>query len=157
MQRSMRRKDRELDREEALAVIDKCSFAVLATVNPDGSPYTVPLSIARDNELLYFHSAMEGHKIDNLKHDKRVSLCCVGDHRIVPEEFALFYESAIVSGKAEEIINDDEKIHALKIISLRHTPKIMHMFDAEIAKDLSRTSVWKITIDEISGKGRRPE
>ena len=45
--RTMRRKDRELPRELALAVTDKCAYSVLATVNPDGSPYCVPLSFVR--------------------------------------------------------------------------------------------------------------
>ena len=39
----MRRKDREMDRDFALQVLDKCEYAVLATVNPDGTPYCLSL------------------------------------------------------------------------------------------------------------------
>ena len=155
MQNIMRRKDRELSRDEALAVIDKCQYAVMATVNPDGSPYCLPLSIAREGESIFFHSAKEGHKIDNIRKNNSVCLTCAGDVETVPGEFALFYESAIVNGTAHEITEREEMIHALKVISQRHTPDVMAMFDSEIKKDLGRTAVWKISINNISGKGRR--
>jgi len=153
----MRRKDRELTKDSALEIVDKCSYSVMSTVNPGGDPYCIPLSIARNGEWLYFHSAKEGHKIDNLKSNSRVCVACVGDLRTVPEEFALFYESAVINGTAMEITDREEMIHALRIISERFTPAIMEKFDDEIQKALDRTAVWKISIDRISGKGRRPE
>ena len=153
----MRRKDRELTKDSALEIVDKCLYSVMATVNPDGAPYCIPLSIARNGEWLYFHSAKEGQKIDNLKSSNKVCVICVGDLMTVPGEFALFYESAVINGTAMEIIDREEMIHALRIISERFTPAIMDKFDDEIQKNLGRTAVWKISIDRISGKGRRPE
>ncbi|MCL2601490.1 MAG: pyridoxamine 5'-phosphate oxidase family protein [Treponema sp.] len=150
----MRRTDREKPREFALDVVDRCAYSVLATVNPDGAPYCVPLSLAREGEWLYFHSAHEGHKIDNLRGNNRVCVCCVGDINEAPGEFSIRYESAIVKGVALEITDSKEKIHALKCISVRYTPKIMADFDKEIEKNLHRTGVWKIRIDEITGKGK---
>ena len=150
----MRRKDRQLSREHALAIADKCAYMVLATVNPDGSPYCIPLSMARDGEWLYFHSASEGHKIDNLKSREKVCISCVGDVKELAGVFSIGYESAIISGSAGEITGREEKIHALTLISQRYTPKNMAAFDEAIDKDLARTGIWKIHIDEISGKGK---
>jgi len=150
----MRRKDRELNRDSALAVVDKCFYSVLATISTDGSPYCIPLSMAREGECVYFHSAKEGHKVDNLRHNNRVCISCVGYAQVVPGSFALFYESAIINGVALEITDHEEMIHALEIISRRYTPDIMDAFDNEIKKNIDRTSVWKISIDEICGKGR---
>ena len=53
----MRRKDREMDREFALAVTDKCEYATLAMAAKDGEPYGVPVTSARDGEKIYFHCA----------------------------------------------------------------------------------------------------
>ena len=153
----MRRKDRELTKDSALAVVDKCSFAVLATISADGNPYCIPLSLAREGEWIYFHSAKEGRKIDNLRHDNRVCISCVGYARAVPGAFALFYESAVINGIALEITDREEMIRALEIICRRHTPDIMDAFDNEIQKNIDRTSVWKISIDEISGKHGRTQ
>ena len=152
--RNMRRKDREKPREYALAVADNCVYSVMATVNPDGTPYCVPLSMARDGEWLYFHSALEGHKIDNLRHLNRVCVSCVGEVRAVPEKFSIGYASAIINGTAQEVTGREEKIHALDLISRRYTPANMDAFDQEIEKLLDVTGIWKIHIDEISGKGK---
>jgi nitroimidazol reductase NimA-like FMN-containing flavoprotein (pyridoxamine 5'-phosphate oxidase superfamily) len=148
----MRRKDRERDRSFAETVVDKCLYAVLATVNDDGSPYCVPLSIVREGEWIYFHGAHEGHKIDNLKSRNRVCLSCVGDAGEPPDRFTVVYESALVSGAAEEVRQDEEKIRALRLLCRRHTPANMAAFDAEISRAYKAAAVWKIHIEEISGK-----
>ncbi|MDR2798982.1 MAG: pyridoxamine 5'-phosphate oxidase family protein [Treponema sp.] len=148
----MRRKDREMPRDFAEAVIDRCVYGVLATVNEDGTPYCIPLSIVREGEWLYFHSAQEGQKIDNLQARNRVCLCCVGETRVPEGRFTMEYTSAVVFGRAELVQGDDEKVHALRLLCLRYTPQAMADFDKAIARQLARTGVWKIHIDEISGK-----
>ena len=153
--KSMRRKDREQPGEFALAVADNCAYSVMATVNPDGSPYCIPLSFAREGEWLYFHSAKEGHKIENLRRDSRVCISCVGEVKAVPGSFSLYYESAVIKGTASEITSPEEKINALALISRRYTPDNMAAFNETIERELDLTSVWKIRIDEISGKGRK--
>ena len=152
--RNMRRKDREKPRDSALAVTDTCLYSVMATVNPDGTPYCVPLSCAREGEWLYFHSALEGHKIDNLRYRNRVCISCVSGVKEIPGVFSIGFESAIIEGTAWEITDREEKIRVLALISRRYTPDNMAAFDAEIEKSLGSTGVWKIHIDGISGKGR---
>ena len=151
----MRRKDRELSKEATLEVIDKSAYSVMATVNSDGSPYCIPISPAREGEWLYFHSALEGQKIDNLRGSSRVCISCVGDHDAIPGKFALKFESAVIAGTAQEVTDGDEKLSALRLISERYTPDNMAAFDKAIESDYDLTSVWKIHMDEISGKARR--
>ncbi len=148
----MRRKDRERDVEFALAVTDKCEYAVMSMVDIEGKPYCVPLSIVRDGEKLYFHCALEGHKLDCLINNNNVCVSCVGHTKNVPEEFTTEYESAIIRGKAFEVTDREEKIHALRLICLRYAESNMAGFDAAIEKSLSRTGIWKIEIDGITGK-----
>jgi nitroimidazol reductase NimA-like FMN-containing flavoprotein (pyridoxamine 5'-phosphate oxidase superfamily) len=150
----MRRKDREQSMDFALAVVDKCSFSVLATVNGDGNPYCIPISPAREGQWLYFHSANEGHKIDNLRRRNRVCISCVGGQEAIPGKFTLKYESAVIFGSASEVTDREEMIRALALICKRYTPDNMAAFDKAIEKQLDVTAVWKIHMDEISGKGR---
>jgi len=152
---NMRRKDRELPREIALSIVDKCAYSVMATVNPDGSPYCIPLSLAMKGEWLYFHCAKEGHKIDNLRHNCRVCISCVGEVKPIREDFSTEFESAVISGTASEILDPDEKIYALRLISERYTPDNMQAFDEAIRKSIENTGVWKIHMDEISGKQKK--
>lgn len=148
----MRRKDREISRAEAEQIIDTSDFAVMATVNPDGSPYCVPLSIAREGRYLYFHCAGEGQKIDNLRRLNKVYISFVSEVRIPEDAFTCYYRSALVAGSAEEITLGTEKIAALECICRRFTAKYMAHFDEAVAKSLSITGVWKVHIDSITGK-----
>jgi nitroimidazol reductase NimA-like FMN-containing flavoprotein (pyridoxamine 5'-phosphate oxidase superfamily) len=155
MRYEMRRKDRQISNEEAYSIIDKASFGTMATVDSDGIPYAVPLDFVRGGDFLYFHSALTGHKTDNLKARPDVCISFVGDVTYPENNFTTVFESAIVFGKAEEITAGEEKIHALKLICERFTPKNMGAFDDAINKSLKVTAVWKITIETISGKQRK--
>lgn len=74
----MRRRDREMPKEFALEIIDKCGYAVLSMIDQD-APYAVPISVARDGDTVYFHCAKEGRKTDILRSYPRVCLVFVGD------------------------------------------------------------------------------
>lgn len=151
----MRRKDREMDREFALCVVDKCEYAVLGMTDSDGMAYTVPISIVRDGDNVYFHSAQSGMKVDCLARDDRVCLTCVGDTNRLKDKFTTEFESAIARGRAYAVTDVKEKIHALRLLCERHTPENMHEFDAAIERSLARTAVYRIEIDEISGKRKK--
>ena len=151
----MRRKDRERDEKFALEIADKCEYAVMAVSLSGGTPYCVPLSIARDGDNIYFHCAYEGQKADALKANPRVCVSCVGDTRRLTDEFSTEYESAVIFGTAEQVESEKEKIHALRLICERHTPLYMDAFDSAIQRSLKRTAVWKIHIESITGKAKK--
>ena len=92
----MRRKDREQNREFALKVVDECEYVALATINEDGSPYCMPMTIVRENDSIYFHAAKEGKKLENIRRNPAVSLACVSKNCTIEKEFTVAYESAIV-------------------------------------------------------------
>lgn len=150
----MRRKDRQMPKEFALQVVDKCQYATLAMTNDD-KPYCVPLSIVRIDDHIYFHSATEGQKTDFLKKNPHVCLSCVGDINLVPSEFTTEYECAIVKGMAFEVVDDHEKIAVLRHICEKYALSNMAGFDKAIQMSLSRTAIWKISIDEITGKRKK--
>lgn len=151
----MRRKDREMPMEFAEAVADKCEWAVMSMIDPEGLPYCIPLSIARENSYIYFHCAKDGYKIECLRKNPRVCLACVGDTYRTPDKFTTEYESTIVRGAALEVTDEKEKIHGLRLICQRHTPANMGSFEDAIAKSLFRTAVWKVKITEITGKRKK--
>lgn len=151
----MRRKDRQMPEEFAWEVVDKCEYAFLAMTAEDGSPYGLPVTIARGGRVIYFHSALEGRKVECLRRSPRVCISCVGDTQVPPGKFTTLFESAVVFGRAEEVTEDDEKIHALQLLCQRHTPDNMENFPRAIAKSLSRTGIWRITVEEITGKAKR--
>ena len=69
----MQMAERELTLEEALDILETGEYCVLSTVDPDGTPYGVPLSYVMLEGKLYIHTGKRpGHKIDDWNHDSRV-------------------------------------------------------------------------------------
>ncbi|WP_298032627.1 pyridoxamine 5'-phosphate oxidase family protein [uncultured Dysosmobacter sp.] len=151
----MRRKERQMPEKFAWEVVDKCTYAVLAMTAEDGSPYCLPITIVREGGAVYFHSAMEGRKAECLRRQPRVCLTCVGDTRVPEGKFTTLFESAVAFGTAAEVTGDGEKVHALRLLCQRHTPGNMADFDRAVAASLHRTAIWKISVEEITGKAKR--
>ena len=109
--------------------------------------YGVPLSLAcASDNVWYFHCAPEGDKLDALAVHPEVCLSAVTKCQptVGPKDgtFTLQYRSAIAFGKAELVTDDDEKIHALKLISQRFLPKHMEAFDDAVNSCGSHNADW---------------
>ncbi len=154
MNRELRRKDRGTTETEARELLDRGEYGVLSTVSADGIPYGVPLSYCVIDNAIYFHSALEGHKLENITAGDRVSFCVVGATHVLPEKFSTRYESVIVSGRATEVL-DMEKQRALEGLVAKYSAGFCEAGLKYIASDSKRTRVFRIDIKAISGKARR--
>jgi len=152
----MRRKDRERGASFALEVLQDCEYATLATVNPDGTPYCIPISPVLLGDTIYFHCATEGQKLANISQNSTVCLTCVRHTKLLPEKFTTEYESAVASGECEIVSDEREKTMALRIIAEKYAKSNMEQVEAKIAETLHRTCVCKIEIARISGKANMP-
>ena len=158
MQRDLRRKDRQITTEEAFKLLENAEYGVLSTVNPDGTPYGIPLNFVLDNNKIYFHCASVGKKLDNIAGNNNVSFVVVGFTEPVAEEqsYSSYYESAFVSGKANIIENPEEKRSILHILTKKYFPEKMDMFEKSISGGaLERTTVAAIEIECITGKAKK--
>ena len=151
----MRRKDREMNIEFSLEVIDNAPFATISMIDNNGLAYGIPVSVVRENNNLYFHCAFEGKKTDSIRNNNKVCLSFVSKSKPIPEDYSLEFESAVVFGKAYEVKGKDEKIHALNLICKKYAPSNMGMFESAIERSLFRTNVIKIEMDKISGKRKK--
>ena len=147
----MRKASRAMDAAFALEVLDKAPYVTVSFTKPDGTPYGVPLSLARtDDKTFYFHCAMEGEQLDCIAANPMVALSAVTKcaPTVGPKDgsFTLQYKSAMAIGKAEVVTDKDEKIEALRAICLRFLPHHMDAFDDAISRSLERTAVVKITL-----------
>lgn len=152
MFRKMRRADKVMTDEGALELLHKCDYGVVSTIGSDGYPYGVPVNYASNNEAIYFHCAAEGHKLDNLMENSRVSFCAVGKNEIIADKFSTKYESVIVFGRAKVVIDDNEKKKALFAIIEKYSPDHIESGRKYIENDYSKTKVVKIEIEHITGK-----
>ncbi len=149
----MRRASREMDAAFALEVLDKAPFVTVSMTRPDGTPYGLPLSLARtDDKTFYFHCALEGEKLDCIAHHPTVFLSAVSlcAPTVGPKDgsFTLQYKSATAIGNAELVTDREEKIAAMRAICMRFLPRHMDAFDDAIDRSLERTAVVRITLTE---------
>ncbi len=149
----MRRASREMDAAFALEVLDKAPFVTVSMTRPDGTPYGLPLSLARtDDKTFYFHCALEGEKLDCIAHHPTVFLSAVSlcAPTVGPKDgsFTLQYKSATAIGNAELVTDREEKIAAMRAICVRFLPRHMAAFDEAIDRSLERTAVVRITLTE---------
>jgi nitroimidazol reductase NimA-like FMN-containing flavoprotein (pyridoxamine 5'-phosphate oxidase superfamily) len=154
MFKEMRRRDRQIDDSEALRLLEQGEYGVLSTCGSNQYPYGVPMSYALYNGSIYFHCATDGQKLDNIKHNDRVSFCVVGRTTPMPQDFAVNYESSIVFGKASEVF-DEEKQAALEAIAAKYSPAFTKEGLEYIRKAWDVTRLYKIEIEHITGKARR--
>ena len=151
----MRRKDREMPEEFAWEVADRCPWMVLSMTGPEGQPYCVPLSMAREGRSFYVHCAREGEKTRCLRANPRVCVSCVASAVPVPEEYSVNYESAVFRGTAREVTGEPEMLHALRLISRRYVPSNLEGFDREVRRTFAGVAVWRVEVSSAAGK-RRP-
>ena len=150
----MRRVRQQLTREEAVTILRSATAGVLAVNGDNGYPYAVPVSYVYADGKIYFHSALQGHKIDAICHDPRVSFCVIGKDNVKPQEFTTYFRSVIAFGKVRIIEDDDEKMTALRMLLARYSDDTVtaEMTNEEIAGGFKRLLMLEIAIEHLSGK-----
>jgi uncharacterized protein len=154
MHRSVRRKDRELNLEAATRLLTEGEYGFLATVGEDGQAYGVPLNYIYKDNCLYFHCALEGHKLDNIKANNKVSFCVVGKTRVLPDKFSTEYESAMAFGTAS-VVTGTERLNVLLYILKKYSPDFLEEGQKAIVKYDDKTTIVKVDINHITGKARK--
>ena len=103
---------------------------------------------------IYFHCALEGHKLEILANNGRVSFCVVGKTEVLPDKFATRYESVIVTGRATEVFGV-EKLLGLKGLLLKYSADFIAEGMKYIDAQGAQTRVFRVSMDSFSGKARR--
>ena len=153
--REMRRADRQLSQAEAMEVLNKGEYGILATVDSEGQPYGVPLSYAVSNNCIYFHGVnAESNKHDNILSNEKVSFTVVTDTKVLPDQFATLYKSTIILGVASLVENEEERLTAFKELLKKYSNDFLAKGEDYVKNAGPNTRLTKITIDSITGKGR---
>jgi nitroimidazol reductase NimA-like FMN-containing flavoprotein (pyridoxamine 5'-phosphate oxidase superfamily) len=147
----MRRKEKQITKDECEKILHKGEYGVLSTMGLNGYPYSTPLNYVYFEENIYFHSAIDGHKLQNIKSNKNVCFSVVGDIKLIPEKFTTNYESVVMFGQATTVIGK-EKINALLALINKYSNDYLVEGDKYILKDNHITEVVRISIDHMTGK-----
>ncbi len=154
--RDIRRSERALTETQARDILARSDHGVLATLGADGWPYAVPVNHVLSGDVVYIHCAVEGHKLENIAHEERVSFCAVADAKVLPAQLTTLYESAIVFGRATLVADPTEKRRALELLAVRFCGSVTPEAEKAIATSSARTTVVRISLERITGKAHYP-
>lgn len=150
--REMRRSRQLLSQQDCEMILKENTSGVLSVYGEDGYPYGVPLSYVYADGKLYFHSAKDGHKIDAVRNNNKVSFTVIAQDNIVAEEYTTYFQSVIAFGTARILEQDDEKRAAIEQLAEKYMPDLKEGRLQEIEKEFHRLCMIEVTIDSLTGK-----
>ena len=152
MFRELRRREKRMPDDAAKKILAEAEYGTLATMGQDGYPYAVPLNFVLHGNDLYFHSALAGHKLDNIDFIPRVCFSVVGYHQLLAEKFDTEYDSVTVYGTAAKVVDPAEKRQALLCLVEKYSTHWRQQGIEYIDAKSSATVVYKIAIQHMTGK-----
>ena len=156
----MRRIRQELPKEECEKILNKATAGVLSVLGDGGYPYGVPMSFVYAEGKLYFHSAVEGHKLDAIAKEDKCSFTIIDQDEIHPDEYTSYFRSVIAFGRIHRLESMEEMIHGLRLLCEKYNPGdhagLQHEIDKSVAMpggiSHTRVAVLCMEIDHLSGK-----
>ena len=152
MFRQMRRKRQQLAEVESIAILQKATSGTLALLGDDDYPYAVPISYVYHEGKLYFHSALEGHKIDAIRKCDKASFCVIEQDNVQPENYTTFFRSVIAFGRIHIIEDAQEKLEIARMLGNRYNPNQDEALQKELESGLSRMLAIRFDIEHLTGK-----
>jgi hypothetical protein len=143
--------DQEIER-----LLTESQVGRIASVDPEGYPYVVPVHFVYLNERIYFHGLPKGQKLDYISKNPKVGfevdemLSLISQGIEEPCDINTEYNSVIVRGNAEILTDIEYKKEVLLKIVEKYTPQLS---GKDIHENMLKgTAVIEITIEELTGK-----
>jgi nitroimidazol reductase NimA-like FMN-containing flavoprotein (pyridoxamine 5'-phosphate oxidase superfamily) len=152
----MRRADRAISGvEEIEEIIRKSDVCRLAIAN-DNFPYIVTMNFGytKDPEqLLYFHCAREGKKLDMIRRNNYVCFEMDTDHQIIKGktgcDWGMRFTSIIGYGNIFEVTEKSERIAGLNCIMIHYGGEGNYSYDEKV---FEQTTILRLKILEMTAK-----
>jgi nitroimidazol reductase NimA-like FMN-containing flavoprotein (pyridoxamine 5'-phosphate oxidase superfamily) len=132
------------------------SVGRLATIDEQGYPVIKPVNYVYADGRVYFHSATEGEKLDDIRRDDRVGFQTERVFAVTPApgrgcQGHCFYQCIIIRGRARILDRPEdaaEKERALRLVIAKYAPGL----EAGPLDNVDKTAVVAIKIEEMTGK-----
>ena len=148
----MRTKDREIAAVDEIEDVIKKATTCRIGLADNGEPYVVPICFGYERNALYFHSGLEGRKVEIIKRNSRVCFEMDADVEVVKDDKAcdwtVNYRSVMGVGRAAILQSDHEKSHGLGLI-MKHYGSADFNFPKS---RLDKTLVVRIDIENMTSK-----
>jgi nitroimidazol reductase NimA-like FMN-containing flavoprotein (pyridoxamine 5'-phosphate oxidase superfamily) len=150
MFRQMRRFKQQLPQEECEQILLAERRGVLAVHGEDGYPYGVPMDYLYEPGRIYFHGAKEGHKLDAIKADNRVSFTVVDQGVQVEGKQGPDVRSVIVFGHVALMETTSEALEIARRLGEKYDP--VDFVADELVRTEKRLQMLELVVDHMTGK-----
>lgn len=151
----IRRTEKAIQKKSDMqAIIEQAKYVTIA-MSDDNEPYLVTLSHGYDRKrnVIYFHCAQEGKKIEILSNNNIVWGQALVDHGYVQGKCDHLYSTVHFRGTAVFLSDLDEKREALHIMIHQLEDNPDNVINEQITEaSLIRVKIGRIDIDYMSGK-----
>ncbi len=151
MFRKMRRFKQEIPQQECIDILKEQPRGVLSVYGEDGYPYAFPMNYLYMDGKLYFHCAKEGHKLDAIDVNNKVSFCVMDEGFRKRGDWALNIRSIVIFGRVKRIDDVDEALKIARQLGLKYYPTAESV-EEEIHKAIARVKILELSIDHMTGK-----
>jgi len=153
--RDIRRKEKEVqDKDEMISILTEAKYVTIAMC-ADNAPYLVTLTHGYDIEknVIYFHCAPEGKKIDILTENNIVWGQALLDKGYIDGKCDQLYATAQFRGTISFVESIGEKQHALETMIRHQESSPEKVMKKQISKkSLQKVTIGRIDITYLSGK-----
>lgn len=151
MFRSLKRIKQQLSEDECKEILLNEPRGVLSVLGDDNYPYALPINFYYDatENKIYFHTGKEGHKLDSIKKNNKVSFCAYDKGYHKDNHWSLNIKSVIVFGKIS--ITENWSRDMMVSFCKRFTDD-MEYINSEIDKFQKNTIVMCLEIEHMTGK-----
>ncbi|MBN2766119.1 MAG: pyridoxamine 5'-phosphate oxidase family protein [Paludibacteraceae bacterium] len=154
-QTEVRRQNRLLSESDAITLLREGEYGFLSLIDEGGKPYGIPISyVWNGNDNIYLHGAPEGKKLKCITKQPNVSFSIVGRTNVIPEKFTTSYSSVILACEATVVLNDEERMYALKLLISKYSPGLEEVGLKYAKGSFQRTAIIKMKVLSWSGKAK---
>ncbi len=143
------------DRQSVYQILDEAFICHVGFV-ADGQPYVIPTGYGRDGDTLYIHGSAASRALRALERGIEVCVTVTLLDGLVLARSAFHhsvnYRSVVALGAASLVDDEEEKLHALRVISEHIVPGRWDAVRAPDEKELKQTKVLKLPLAEVSAK-----
>ncbi|MBQ6413589.1 MAG: pyridoxamine 5'-phosphate oxidase family protein [Ruminococcus sp.] len=151
MFRDMRRFKQQLSAKECEQILREGKRGVLALSGDEGYPYAVPMDYVYDSGCLYFHSALQGHKIDAIRSCDKASFNVLSEPQAADDGWSYFFDSVTLFGRVRVITDEAQRTDKLRLLGNKYFPS-EEMTESDIQKNAARCAVLELKIEHMTGK-----
>ncbi len=157
----VRRRDRAVEDDVWIrAFLHRAPLGFLATVGAGGQPFLNSNLFVYDEpgNVIFMHTARLSRTRQNVEQHERVCFSATEMGRLLPAptalDFSVEYASVVVFGRGSVVLEEATAIPALQLLLDKYAPHLHAGRDYRppISEEVRRTSVYRIEIDEWSGK-----